>query len=432
MNTLGYRFRMGIWYPFRIRVNKFARILFKIYNGESSDSNAVLKVAATIVWLIRAIWNWYVDRWNQGYLVGIATLSAIYFGAIYFGYCFFGDDLKLLENLPADDWEKRRSLGLAVAGVLGPWLAIIGYFVAAKRTQSFQQDNKIKSQQTDQDGFTKALELLDKLEISAVGSIAIISSIGAQNSRYSDEAKQVLIALLTKLATLSPNGKKQGGDKLLPHIQAALNGLCKLQSTLDFATHEERNKKTIRLKTLDFSGVTINFGTRMKAFTFEKCVLKNADLGSTEFDMTHFLDCDFTGASLAHCSFLGGPNYFDGSLDGSLLTNTNVSGTDFAGISGMAKGQLASCRYWKHQPPVNLSRWVDSRTLPANLDYGAKPSQENYLPPPFEMYGEDGEPSKDRYMTESEAEAFWSEWYERHRPRDRDGNLIEIVYPDDN
>ena len=97
----------------------------------------------------------------------------------------------------------------------------------------------------------------------------------------------------------------------------------------------------------------------------------------------------------------------------------------------MAKGQLASCRYWKHQPPRNLSRWVDSRTLPATADGGAKPSEENYLPPPFEMYDEDGQAPKDRYMTETEAEAFWSEWHEKHRPRGRDGNLITIIYPDE-
>lgn len=429
MKRLCYKFRMKIWYPLRSKIYNIPRVFIKIYNGDSSDLNAVLKVAAAIVWLIRAIWNCYVDRWNQGYLVGIATLSTIYFGAIYFGYCFFGDDLKLLENLPADNWEKRRSLGLAIAGVLGPWLAIIGYYFAAKRTQTLQQDNQIKSEQTDQDGFTKALELLGKLEISAVGSIAIIASIGARNSRYSDEAKQVLMALLTDLATIGPNGKRSDGDKFLLHIQAALNGLCKLQSTLKFATHQERNKRMVRLKTIDFSGVTINFGTRMKAFTFSKCVFEDADLGTTEFEMTHFLNCNFTGASLAHCSFLGGPVNFDGSLEGSKLIDTNISSTDFTGISGMAKDQLANCRYWKHQPPRNLSRWVDSRTLPATADGGAKPLEKNYLPPPFEMYGEDGRAPKDRYMTESEAEAFWSEWHEKHRPRDRDGIRIKIAYP---
>ena len=54
------------------------------------------------------------------------------------------------------------------------------------------------------------------------------------------------------------------------------------------------------------------------------------------------------------------------------------------------------------------------------------------LPTPY-LYAIYGEPAQNpRHSTRVEAETFWSaDGNEKYRPRDREGNLIEIVYPDE-
>ncbi len=135
----------------------------------------------------------------------------------------------------------------------------------------------------------------------------------------------------------------------------------------------------------------------MAAFIFMSCSFQDATLNNITFDETCFLNCDFSSASLAYCEFLFDPTDFHETLEGSSLTDTNISGINFSGIQQMTSGQLSECRYLKHSPPTNLSDWACDTPLTGII-----------LPTPWERAGLTNNLDDDRYMTLDEAEDFWS------------------------
>ena len=74
----------------------------------------------------------------------IILLSLSYLVALYFVFVIYAEPLGLYANFEVNNWYKRRSFGIWLAGSLAPLLALLGYFLSARRTQAMQAENQIK------------------------------------------------------------------------------------------------------------------------------------------------------------------------------------------------------------------------------------------------------------------------------------------------
>ena len=343
----------------------------------------------------------------------IILLSLSYLVALYFVFVIYAEPLGLYANFEVNNWYKRRSFGIWLAGSLAPLLALLGYFLSARRTQAMQAENQIKIEQKNQDGFTKALELIDKEGVSSIGSISIICSIGITSRFHKEAAISVLSNFLRSKFAIAPSSKRVTDPSLLLQGQAALNALCSLQNV-----EREGNSILKRLEPLTFQHiylgqVVLDVETNFRNFLFVKCNFEYGTWTHVTFFNTGFVDCDLQYSSFWNCVFKGDPDGLACSLLRSNMEGCDLSGTDFLGAEGISSEQLISCKYNERMPPKGL------------------PScQSITLPPPWHEDIVNGISKRGRYLNITEAEAFWSqEGNDQYRPRDRDGNLIEIVYP---
>jgi hypothetical protein len=283
-----------------------------------------------------------------------------------------------------------------------------------------QRGNEVQSSMQVSSLFIESQKMINENGAATVGAISAIARVGKGNDDLRDACKTQLIAYLETHARKDGDGQRPDGDQFLPHIEAALNGLCALHSLVTINSYEDRTANHTELVNLDFSNVRLQSQSRVKSFTFKSCAFNQATLNDIAFDRTYFLNCDFSSASLAYCEFLVGPIVFEGSLDGSNFTDANISGTNFQGIRRFAPRQLARCRYLIHAPPTGLKR----------SEYPAQ-DQKLVLPTPWDSGDVMNNLDEGEYLTMEHAQELWSlasdgTW---PRPRDQDGEPIEIIDP---
>ncbi|MBL6673119.1 MAG: pentapeptide repeat-containing protein [Alphaproteobacteria bacterium] len=371
---------------------------------------------------IYLFWRWFARQWTDGsrYFWPIFFILFGYTVIIYGLYYFFSEHIKLSEVLHITNWDNLRSLGLTFASHIAVPFAAIGYFLSSRRTQAMQKGNDIQSSMQVSTLFIDSQRMIDAKGVAAIGAISVLVRLGKENDDLRDACKSQLIACLETYARKDGDGQRPDGDQFLHHIEAALNGLCALHSLVTINSYEYRTANHTELVNLDFSNVRLQSQSRVTSFTFKSCAFNLATLNDIAFDRTYFLNCDFSSASLAYCEFLGGPIVFEGSLDGSTFTDSNISGTNFQGICRFAHRQLARCRYLVHAPPTGLKR-------------SAYPAQDQklVLPTPWDPGDVMNNLDEGEYLTMERAQELWSSASDGTwpRPRDRNGNLIEIIDP---
>lgn len=391
--------------------------------GQFFDIPSWQQPPATLAHWIGLLWRWFTRQWTDGsrYFWPVFFMLAGYALIIWGLYAAFGDDLKPFEDISITSWDDRRSLGFAVAGFLAPPLAAIGYFLSSRRTQAMQDGNDTQRSMQITTLFIESQNLINANGAAAVGAISVLVRLGMDNGDLRDACKNQLIACLKTFARKNDDSHRLSGDEFLPHIEAALNGLCALQNHL-----RDKGLQTpkIELVNLDFSNVRLQSQSSMTSFTFKSCAFNLATLDKITFYRTDFLDCDFSGASLTFCKFSLLSDGIHARLHGSVFTNTNISRTYFSGTLSFTREQLSKCRYFKHFPPLCLK--VPEYPIPEQNIKLTK----LVLPTPWELSGSPSKPDEGRYLTLREAEEFWSsDGNGSCRPSHQDGEPIEIIDP---
>ena len=355
-----------------------------------------------------------------------------YFLCLCIGYFIFEDRFEILADLKVKTWDDLRAFGLTTAGIFAIPAGAIGYFLSARRTQAMQEDNRLKLQQQDREEFSRALELIDKGDSAAVGAIRTLTNLGLTKEDYQSTSLSLLVSYLESKAKKGNKGIRPDGDKFLNQIQQAFWGVCDLNDKSQ-ANSERHSIQQLELVNLDLSKINFGGGLKITSILFRDCNFIGIKSIKTIICQSNFLNCNFENASFLNCDFLLGKQGFDISIKGSNLEDCSISGTDFSGVTSFDANQFLHCRYFSSMPPKGLPSRVFNDIDQMTLDAGECGMElEMCLPSPF-LYAIYGEPVQNpRHSTRVEAETFWSaDGNEKYRPRDREGNLIEIVYPDE-
>ena len=400
------------------------------------------------LWSLRRLYVWqYLKRtWRFIKNPRLKISVWVQIGLIGSAYAFllwavttkFGRPIGLLDNLTITNWEDRRSFGLSIAGAVAPLLAIIGYILSANRTKTMEADNKIKDASQRQEAFAEALKLIDSEGLGSVGAISIIEQLGCFDLKYTQSAKDTLLAFLQKRAPKAPadnappdNAPPDNAppDKALPdnsefklHVEAALHGLFALQT---FTRREQNGRyhNNIQIIGLDLSRLRIKPYTNVQDIGFWDCSLLNTDFSHASFTGTIFTACDLTRASLQESTFINSDHLMSNiALRDTKLIGTIISNTNFEGVSNLKNIQLIDCVYELEEPPKNIPVIIDDSTRDT-----AEVKNSIILSSPCRLKDIDF-----KSIPMDEVKRFWqSPGNDKYRPRDRDGNLIEVFYLDD-
>ena len=309
------------------RMEAWNNFVWACQAGQFFDIPGWQRPPAQLVHGIGRFWRWFARQWTDGsrYFWPIFFMLAGY-ALIFWGlYAAFGDDLKPFENISITSWDDRRSLGLAIAGFLAPPLAVIGYFLSSRRTQAMQKGNDVQSSMQVGTLFIDSQKLIDAKGVAAVGAISVLVRLVKENDDLRDACKNQLIACLKTFARKNDDGQRPDGDQFLPHIEAALFGICDLQSSSNPQFNDGRVSSWIVLSNLDFSNVRSRGHSSVSFITFGCCSFRNATLNHIKFPLTKFLNCDFSEAFLTDCGAIFGSNF-------SGLETALISGTTFEEI----------------------------------------------------------------------------------------------------
>ena len=407
---------------------------YAILSGELSPLPLWQHLLALPIRFIFKIWIYFLRQWTSGkhYFIPISSLIGGYALILVWLYYTFESRFEKLASLTIKNWDDLRSIGFLVASLIAIPAGAIGYFLSARRTQAMQEDNRLKLQQQDREEFSRALELIDKSDSATVGAIRTLTNLGLTRADYQSTSLSLLVSYLESKAKKGNEGIRPDGDKFLNQIQQAFLGVCDLNDKSQ-ANGEMHSIQQLELVNLDLSKINFGGGLKITSILFRDCKFFGINSIGTIICQSNFLNCNFENASFLNCNFLMGKHGFEMSIKGSKLENCSISGTDFSGVTFFDANQFLHCRYFSSMPPKGLPSRVFNDIDQMTLDAGECGMEfEMNLPTPY-LYAIYGEPAQNpRHSTRVEAETFWSaDGNEKYRPRDREGNLIEIVYPDE-
>lgn len=322
---------------------------------------------------------------------------------VLLGWLFSHDLIYLLKG-GIKTWEDARGVGLFIGGVVASPIAFLSLHVGDSRLREQEKQTALHRETGLQQRYVDAVRLLSEAQPyqRTAGVTALRDRDIANNQTLMTSAATTLEAFIQEQGL-----GIQGEYSAL--VRRRVSEVREAMKTLFFLEDRSGKPQGYRDRPIDFAGLVLphfngNFMPPLTNVNFKNCDLSDCSFFCTEFRHVIFENCGLENATFNVPKGFGlraGP------------FGSDISGATFIirkNVRDAYKPKYLSCRYNKYKPPIVHS--------------GAK------LPPPsltdrLRMVGE-------QYMTRQEAEAFWSQpGNDKYRPRDQDGNLIEIVYPDE-
>jgi hypothetical protein len=309
------------------------------------------------------------------------------------------EPIALFDNATITGWEDRRSLGLGFAGIVAPLLAIIGFILSANRTRMMEQDSHIKEQEAKRLVFKEKIDALDEGGSTAMAAIFHIEQTGLTDKTYGNEAVYVLTQFVRNKTQFidRDNWQRADPEKSTLPIAEAVSAISQLHK------YYPPNHDLIQFLSCDFSNIDFPFNMEMFCLNFASCNFNHSTIPRSTLRGVDFINCTFKNAILNYSDFAraGGRNCVFFRVNFSTLS---ISGIDFKNVEMDDVTGHDHARYNTVNPPFNLPVGT---TLPTPFENGV-------------------------HITLREAEDFWSQpGNDEHRPRDINGDLIKIVYPED-
>lgn len=335
-------------------------------------------------------------------------------------------------------WEDRRSFGLGFAGLLAPWLAIIGYILSAARTKAVEDANRQQVDDHRQRLYMDALQTLNrKKDYQKAGAIESLRKLGRQeDGEYRTQVIEILTAFIRSTARIADRkiqspyfkrNEKKTGRRLNPsgtalNLASALHALSEIQSTMEFPKNIfSFDEHAVVFDDLDLSELDFMPKKSISRMYFSKCDFSGCKFMRVKFIDTNFWSCNFNKANLSDAHFAPRPGGLGIALLKSTFEDTYMHRTDFENVGGIDEGQLLRVRYSERDPPKNVPETTGSQAA-------------GILPTPF--IPDDADSSKGHYMSVGETK-------QRHalgnhekgtgpfRPLHKDGRPVPIIHPDD-
>lgn len=348
----------------------------------------------------RALFQPKANRKRNGFLL-------LAFGWIAFAYLLLlavFEKLKIVEPDGVISYEDARNFFLMLAALLSPFLAFLGFHIADRRLHEQEKQTALQRETGLQQRYVDAITLLSKgksyQKIAGINALRYPAI--AENEVLMASAASTLTAHIRSRGKAGTEENKGQRERRLREVRESMKTLFFLEETSGKPTRYRNGQ--LHFTDLDLSGMEPRSLPTMVSIFFENC---------------DFCGCDFSGTKLRHVIFLNchleGAHFHvpDGFGVGAGLSSSHISGTMVfinKNLKKSRKPKYSSCKYDMRRPPF-VHRGA---TLPTPWLYPHQVSDD------------------ERYMTLEEAETFWSQpENDKFRPRDGDGNLIEIVYPDD-
>ena len=341
---------------------------------------------------------------RKGYLV----LSFIWMCIAILLINLISQRFKTLELDGVSSYEDARNYFLILATLLSPVIAFIGFHLADQRLHEQEKQTRTMINAALQQRYVDAVRLLAETKsyqktagITALRDIEI-----AKNETLMTSAAATLIAFIRQRGRATPSEVQdiEKRNRRLREFREALQTLLFLENAS--GNPIKHRKASLVFHDLDLARSSFPLTARhlsvasfsglpeMHHMHFAYCDLSTCDFSATNMNNIIFERCNLSGTRFLGCHYSGGLHLCD--ISGATLPDASM-------------GDLTTCIYHPHHPPI--------------------PSNFEALPTP---YLSDSETSKatGRYMTVEEAEDFWSsDDNDQYRPRDRNGNLIEIIDP---
>lgn len=333
------------------------------------------------------------DRWithklnrgnNNSIFIPLTVILISGFPFYLLAFIFFWEPL----GFQKANWSERRSILLTISMLLAPIVIVAGYFLSIRRTQALFKQNELNETKLEHSQLSQGLELLASREnFKQLAGVTLIAKLGI-SSRQSGEGENYNVLKLCAETKDLDDAVREAALRNLFNLITVHNRF----RTSGFVYFTEAK---FGIPTFEYHGtlqnaVLINCKELPKPIsymTFDEVVMNNCTLintvfSSVTFKKIRFFRCTLENVYFEHCEF------------------QNISVVESTSFKG--------CSYPKYNPPSNL---------PKNIQLG----------PPSDVIKGQATP-----MSKVQAEVFWSEpENDQYRPRDRDGNLITIVYPND-
>ncbi len=327
---------------------------------------------------------------NKSIILPIILIVGIFLIIYWVLFISLDETLELSKQAKVKDWGDIRSASLTLVTLLTPILVAIGYFLAIRRAQTSFKQNELNETKLEHSQLSQGLELLASQQtFKKLAGVALIGRMGVLSYQSGPG---------TNYAVLDQVAQDGSIDDLVR--SAALRTLFELVETvtqLRGRSYRARfNDPTFDVKNLHLNGhltrvVFVN-GTKLpKRFSsitlnhvvFNRCSFHHTIFSEVKFNRVKFIFCHLDDVFFEHCEFI-----------------------DCEGWEGTS---FAKCTYQITSPPIGLQSQIK-------------------LGPPLKWIND-----QIQKQTREQSETFWSsDGNDKYRPRDRDGNLIEIVYPDEN
>ena len=332
--------------------------------------------------------RWITHKLNRGNNNSIfMPLTIILIGGFLFyflAYVFFWEPL----GFKKANWSERRSMLLTISMLLAPIVIVAGYFLSIRRTQALFKQNELNETKLEHSQLSQGLELLASGEkFKQLAGVSLMAKLGIA-SRQSGEGENYNVLKLCAETKDLDNTIREAALRNLFNLIAAHNRFR--TSGVVYLVEAKFGIPTLEYHGTLQNAVLINckeLPKHISYMTFDEVVMNHCALINTVFSSVTFKKIRFF-----HCT----------------LENVYFEHCEFQNISGVESTSFKGCSYPKDCPPLNL---------PRGMQLGA----------PSEVIS-----GQATVMSKVQAEAFWSKkGNEKYRPRDRDGNLITIFYPDE-
>ncbi|MDB3891492.1 pentapeptide repeat-containing protein [Alphaproteobacteria bacterium] len=279
----------------------------------------------------------------------------------------------------------------------------LGLHYTGQRTEALIDRNELQAHSDRTDSFAKALESLESSNIYIrLGAIKALEHLGCEKSQlFYEQVVSVLSAFLVTTSQDEIHSRPYAPEKR--EVYAAFLSLCAIENA-----HAE-NSKYISNR-IDLTSVNLSGFKSGDNLIVRNMNLQHGDFSSTHFRNARFDNVDFYFAILDEADFSKATFSLSSNLSMLYNAHTNISGTDFSEVDPLdLPYQLEEANYDKDNPPIGLCTGI-GLPAPAENPYSTEPER----------------------LSSAEAKSFWNEpGNDKYRPRDRDGNLIKIVYPED-
>ena len=320
-------------------------------------------------------------------------------------------------------WEDRRSAALGFAGLLAPWLAIIGYILSAARTKAMNDANRQQVDDHRQRLYMDALETLNrKRDYQKAGAIESLRKLGSQeDGEYRTQAIEILTAFIRSTARIADENTNQrlNSNGTALNLASAPHALSDLQSQMEMSL-SPLDEGYIIFEDLDLSALTFTKGKSILGVNFRACNFSGCLFMNVTFSHTNFWVCNFNKAILNYSHFT--PQYGGSgiSFSKSTLDGTYIHFTDFEHVGPIEKDQFRKVRYDIHAPPKNVPKTTGGQAA-------------GVLPTPFVRDGAD--PNTGHYISVERTKQYYAVKDSENRtgpfrPLHKDGTPVPIIHPD--